>query len=176
MEMPSLDKLRCGRNPDPDRLRRVDECQRLLTVRRWLAGDRPPELEGLDLDVTRPHFGGERRWFVCPRCRRRCGVLYQPAEGDGWACRRCHRLAYRSAQEAHQDEALWRAFERIDRHCATHNGWGDDDAAREALFEGLNTAETVAVCRAMIRIDVEYKRAAWEILATYPGRLDELDD
>lgn len=44
--------------------------------------------------ATRPTYGGERTWFVCPGCRRRCAKLYAIRRGDEFACRVCHRLVY----------------------------------------------------------------------------------
>lgn len=35
-------------------------------------------------------FGGERRWFLCPKCDRRCAVLYR-----GLRCRLCIKARYR---------------------------------------------------------------------------------
>src|SRR3954471_17362129 len=74
--------LNCGRKPDPGRKRQAEECSGRLTVRAWLDGDAPAGAGPLGLVVTRPHFGGERRWFACPGCRRRAGVLYRPDDGD----------------------------------------------------------------------------------------------
>ncbi|MGM9403682.1 hypothetical protein ACS0VU_15095 [Aliiroseovarius sp. KMU-71] len=53
--------------------------------------------QGVALTVTPCHFGGSRIWFVCPDCRRRCGVLYV---GQSIACRKCHDLTYASQYEA----------------------------------------------------------------------------
>lgn len=50
------------------------------------------------LAVTRPHFGGERCWFLC-ECGKRVGRLYLPPEQSIFRCRHCHDLTYRSAQE-----------------------------------------------------------------------------
>lgn len=56
--------------------------------------------------VTTPcHFGGVRRWFICPLvkdgipCRRRVGKLYLPPRGKHFGCRICYNLTYRSCQE-----------------------------------------------------------------------------
>jgi hypothetical protein len=50
--------------------------------------------------ATRPHYGGVRLWFICPRsdCARRCRVLYRPRRTNAraLACRRCYKLAYAS--------------------------------------------------------------------------------
>lgn len=39
-------------------------------------------------------FGGERLWFLCPHCARRCEVLY--ASPKLFVCRLCAALPYRS--------------------------------------------------------------------------------
>lgn len=49
------------------------------------------------LTTTRPHFGGERFWFVCG-CGRRAGRLYLTGEMV-FRCRVCCDLTYQSAQE-----------------------------------------------------------------------------
>lgn len=62
--------------------------------------------EIIALDSTEQHFGGERRWFVCPACDRRCAVLY----GDEhFRCRQCQRLAYRSQSEDPRFRSLSKA-------------------------------------------------------------------
>ena len=60
------------------------------------------------LDRTACHLGGERVWWRCPAagCGRRVAVLY----GCGvFACRHCHRLAYRCQRESDDDRAARRA-------------------------------------------------------------------
>lgn len=47
---------------------------------------------------------GERPWFVCPRCCRRCCIIYLPREGAG--CRRCSRLRYVSQYQDREQRAL----------------------------------------------------------------------
>lgn len=43
-------------------------------------------------------YGGQRAWWLCPAvgCRRRVAVLYG---GSVYACRHCHKLAYRTQRE-----------------------------------------------------------------------------
>jgi hypothetical protein len=59
---------------------------------------------GVPLEWTPCHFGGVRPWFRCPLvvdgvpCRRRCRILFRPYNSRYFACRRCHRLSYRSRQ------------------------------------------------------------------------------
>ena len=79
------------------------------------------EKESLDYSVrlatTRPHLGGLRWWFVCPLvkngvpCVRRVAKIYR--RGRYFGCRNCHGLAYRSSQEAHQDERNERRLGRL---------------------------------------------------------------
>lgn len=60
------------------------------------------------LDWTSCHLGGERPWWVCPSagCLRRTAILYG---GRVFACRHCHRLAYKSSRERPDDRAARRA-------------------------------------------------------------------
>lgn len=48
--------------------------------------------------ADKPHFGGTRLWFVCPRCGRRCRVMYRETDTNARAftCLRCARLVYLS--------------------------------------------------------------------------------
>lgn len=60
------------------------------------------------LDWTPCTFGGRRLWWRCPTsgCGRRVAVLFG---GRMFACRHCHRLAYRSQSESAADRAIRRA-------------------------------------------------------------------
>lgn len=55
------------------------------------------------LTETPVHFGGTRPWFLCPRCGRRCGVLYCQME---FACRSCLNLRYTSQYESPRERML----------------------------------------------------------------------
>lgn len=54
------------------------------------------------------HYGGRRRWFLCPRCAQRVGVLYM---GKMVACRRCWDLRYPCQQD--RDERGWSMYHRL---------------------------------------------------------------
>lgn len=60
------------------------------------------------LDRTACHLGGDRVWWRCPAvgCGRRVAVLYG---GSVFACRHCHKLAYRCQRETDDDRATRRA-------------------------------------------------------------------
>jgi len=49
------------------------------------------------LTETPCHFGGNRTWFLCPLCDRRCGILYLTKQ---FACRHCSKLRYASQYES----------------------------------------------------------------------------
>ena len=63
---------------------------------------------------TACNFGGRRAWWLCPAagCGRRVAMLYG---GAVFACRHCHRLAYRCQRETHDDRATRRADGLRDR-------------------------------------------------------------
>ncbi len=67
-------------------------------------------VEPIAIATTDQHFGGVRRWFVCPGCGDRRGVLW--SAGGLFRCRVCHRLAYSSTREEPIDRAI-RHRERI---------------------------------------------------------------
>lgn len=48
----------------------------------------------LRLTTTKPHFGGLRLWFECPRCNRRVAKLYPYLPARTYACRECLGLVY----------------------------------------------------------------------------------
>lgn len=74
--------------------------------------------EPLDYDLAvevRPcHFGGWRVYLRCPLvrdgrpCGRRCEKVYLPPGARYFGCRTCYDLTYRSAQEAHHFDGMFR--------------------------------------------------------------------
>jgi hypothetical protein len=68
---------------------------------------------------TRTQFSGWRWWFRCPliingiACKLRAGKLYLPPGAKYFGCRTCHRLSYRSSQEAHREERFAESLCRI---------------------------------------------------------------
>ena len=62
-----------------------------------------PRIQGIAVDRIPMRYGGQRYYLLCPKCGRRCEILYFP---DTWvhiaACRLCYDLTYQSSQEAHQ--------------------------------------------------------------------------
>lgn len=62
--------------------------------------------EHVELSYTGQHFGGERAWFTCRHCGRRCAILYG---GARFLCRLCHGLGYESQKEDRSNRLLRRA-------------------------------------------------------------------
>lgn len=55
------------------------------------------------IDRTPQRLGGTRAWFLCPKCGRRCAILY-PVQ-----CRKCMGLHYRSEHLSPDNRATLRA-------------------------------------------------------------------
>lgn len=70
------------------------------------------------LEWTGCNLGGRRAWFLCPArgCGRRVAILFG---GSIFACRHCHKLAYKCQRETDDDRAMRRA-DTIRRRL----GWG----------------------------------------------------
>ena len=68
----------------------------------------------LAVEVRPCRFGGWRVYVRCPlsrngqACGRRCEKVYLPPGARYFGCRTCHRLTYRSAQEAHHFDGLFK--------------------------------------------------------------------
>ena len=60
-----------------------------------------------DIEWTRLPSGGERPWFFCPACGRRCGILYSIR--SRLLCRKCGGLSYESQSEPSHYRALRKA-------------------------------------------------------------------
>ncbi len=67
-----------------------------------------PVCEAITIETTECHYGGERPWFLCPRCFSRRAVLFSV---DGcFRCRECHDVAYTSTRETADDRLIRRAL------------------------------------------------------------------
>lgn len=78
------------------------------------SGEREEMKYAVGLEWTACRFGGQRPWWRCPAvgCGRRAAVLFG---GRVFACRHCHKLAYRSQRLAWDDRATRRAESLRDR-------------------------------------------------------------
>ena len=60
-------------------------------------------------DRTPCNYGGDRIWFRCPPCGRRCAVVY--ASGKYYFCRVCCNLTYETCNQTPRD----RRFSKADK-------------------------------------------------------------
>jgi hypothetical protein len=72
----------------------------------------------VSLGRTPCNYGGQRTWFLCPRCWRRVAVLY--GAGKYFWCRQCYNLTYSSQQESWADRLM-----RTARKIRKRMGGGD---------------------------------------------------
>ena len=59
----------------------------------------------LFLTHTPCHLGGQRRWFVCPNCNKRSGILY--LRNRCFGCRTCQKISYQSQSGDAEDRLVW---------------------------------------------------------------------
>ena len=71
---------------------------------------------------TQTNFGGERRWFECLSCHRKCSVLYG---GTYFRCRTCYNLKYETQYERPWDRAITKAL-KIREKLGDRDGGIDD--------------------------------------------------
>jgi hypothetical protein len=57
--------------------------------------------EVVNFDRTPCHFGGYRKWFLCPGCGRRVVAIY--AAGKYFLCKHCYNLTYVTQRESITD-------------------------------------------------------------------------
>ena len=67
----------------------------------------------LYLTQTPCHLGGHRRWFICPSCQNRMGVLY--LRNRRFGCRTCQKISYQSQSGDAEDRMVWRYHTLYDR-------------------------------------------------------------
>ena len=72
----------------------------------------------IEVSATPCHFGGERLWWICPRCRRRCAIIYL----SSGTCRVCAGGRYRSELLSPEDRLMRKAFQLRERLGQTSGG------------------------------------------------------
>jgi hypothetical protein len=91
---------------------------RLPTGLKLMYRTRSGDDEWKDIDELVPFlwtpmkFGGERRWFQCLSCGRRCRILYG---GGRFRCRRCRHVRCSSQSETRSDRATRAMFKIVKR-------------------------------------------------------------
>lgn len=111
-------------------------------VRLEYACDGVPSDQRVRLEYTPCNMGGERAWFGCPVCHRRCAVLFMRAKR--FACLKCQRLAY-SSQSEDACGRSWRAQQKCERKLGPN--WskpkGMHQTTRDRLLDRLYRYEQV---------------------------------
>lgn len=112
------------------------------SVRLGFSCDGQPCAQSIPLRYTPCNIGGERPWFACPVCTRRCAVLYLKA--SRFACRKCQRVAYASQSEDACGRA-WRGQQKVEGKLGPD--WarpkGMHSRTRERLLERIWHFESV---------------------------------
>ena len=116
-------------------------------------GEQVPQCYPVSLTWTACHLGGQRPWFLCPRCGRRVAVLYG---GMIFACRHCQRLVYASQRE----DVMSRAMRRTQKIQA-RLGWDDECGLKPKgmhwrTFEQLERAHEYFDRRALLAMAVKH--------------------
>lgn len=84
------------------------------------------------LTRTACQLGGDRPWFLCPRCGRRVAVLYLRA--SGFACRHCQKVTYAS-QCADAIGRTWIKQRKLERRLGEH--WARPPNMRSATHQRI---------------------------------------
>ena len=82
-------------------------------IRDYRTGEQHQIDDKIYLTASRPWFGGQRWWFICPNENRRVSKLYLPRGARRFRSRGAYRLAYASQRETVHD----RAWQRQDKLC-----------------------------------------------------------
>lgn len=73
----------------------MEQDKMILQYRYRIRGEEWSDVEEtVKFDRTPCNFGGDRKWFLCPRCFKRIAILY--GAGKYFLCRHCYDLTYDS--------------------------------------------------------------------------------
>lgn len=116
----------CNGEPDGDIRYQCFEQWLQLSFRSRFNGEEWESIkQTIWFDRTPCNYGGERLWFLCPRCDRRVGVL--SGHGTLFLCRHCYQLSYRSQQEGRIERLISQKHKlgkRLFEHYEHGEGWG----------------------------------------------------
>jgi hypothetical protein len=125
--------------------------------------------ETLEVNWTRPNFGGERPWWICPRCCRRCAIVYAFGENQ-FVCRICASLTYDTSQSDGFGRAARKSLERRRRL-----GWelGEPFPLKPKGLHWRTWERLVAECSAAeslthVALETWIDRLDWELAGTEP--------
>ena len=91
------------------------------------------------IEFTPCHYGGHRKWFLCPRCNARVAVLY--GVSIYFYCRHCYQLPYSSQNLGELNrmiEQKHKLGKRIFEHYENGTGWGKKKGMHTTTFNRLH--------------------------------------
>ena len=114
------------------------------------------------LDWTPSGFGGRRVWWRCPvvGCGSRVAVLYG---GRIFACRQCHRLAYRCQRESIDDRAN-RGAEKIRRRLNWMPGFLNGNGLKPKHMHWSTFNRLEKIHDAYMHVSISWARARFGML------------
>lgn len=153
--------------PRTRRLRRRFEVLDIRAMNRAGALERGQAGVGsLDVSWLPCRFGGARPFWHCPKCGRRCEVLYRSDSPASTGCRTCQFVAYESTALVRVDRLYARRDAILERlgmtGCATGKGvvWNRPKGMRWTTFLKLR--------HEAVHVEVAALRAAYEAVTGRP--------
>lgn len=100
-------------------------------------GEWEPVTQTVYLDSTPCNYGGVRKWFLCPRCDRRVGILC--GYDKLFLCRHCYQLPYRSQNEGYMDRLISKKHKLGERIFEDYDGdgWRKKKGMHQSTFDRL---------------------------------------
>lgn len=90
-------------------------------------------------ESTPCHYGGSRKWFSCPQCLSRIGILC--GAGKLFLCRRCYQLPYSSQMETVTDRLIRQKHKLGNKLFESYEygeGWNKKKGMHWKTFDRLN--------------------------------------
>ncbi|PLC51433.1 hypothetical protein CR159_04240 [Pollutimonas subterranea] len=91
--------------------------------------------ECVQTTTTACNYGGERIWFVCPCCDRRCAIVYLSRQV---ACRTCQKFRYPSQSEDETD-ATWREQRILEEKLGGSGYWKKPKGMHQVTFNRMHS-------------------------------------
>ncbi len=133
-----------GKQPGTIGVRITDDAERVIMSYQWSVNGSVPQSVDCSIAIARTacFYGGNRPWFLCPKCGRRCGVLYFSGRGAGlYECRDCVKVTYASQCEDSLGRT-WIKQSKIEARLV--DGWHRPKGMHRKTYERLYDA--VAGC------------------------------
>ncbi len=113
------------------------------------------------------NYGGQRAWWLCPRCGQRVAVLYRLG---AFACRNCHQLVHQSTRTAPRSKPYERA-NKIRKRL----GWGGGVASPQGgKPKGMHWKTYGRLIQQLNVYGIAALRSTDELVNRLRGKLDGL--